>query len=108
MRDQSVTLDQAAKWLNCAPDKVQEYLASGRLQAFAGANADASAVSLNSVIVLAEALPVEAGIFRIRESSSSLPGPDMGYSPRPHGGPGGSRPPVVVERKPTRGFTPRS
>jgi hypothetical protein len=108
MRDQPITIDQAAKWLNCGTDRIQEYLAAGQLQGFPGATAEAPLVSLNSVIILAEALPVENGIFRIRESSGGMPGSDMGYSPRPHGGAPGGRPSVIVERKTTRSFTPRS
>ena len=107
MRDLSITIDQAAKWLNCSTEQVEGYLSAGRLLPFTGAAGGSPLVSLNSVVVLAEALPAEAGIFRIRESSG-MGGPDMGFSPRPHSGPPGGRPPVVVERKPTRGFTPRS
>lgn len=100
MRDQPLTMEQAARWLDCSADEVRTFLESGRLRPF-GAPGDGDAVSLNSVVVLAESLPVDRGIFRVRD----LPGGDhggSGYSPRPQAGRSqGERPSFVVERRPT-------
>lgn len=110
MRDQALTAQQAADWLNSTPEDVTSLLASGRLKPVAGApETGASRISLNSVVILAESLPAEVGIFRIGEPPSSLgesgasrsrPG---GFGRPPNEGP--RRPPVIVERRPSR-FVP--
>lgn len=103
MRDQPLSLEQAARWLDCPPDDVREFLSSGRLRPYGVAAADTEAISLNSVVVLAESLPAERGIFRVRDMPGSGDhGGSGGYSPRPQGGrPQGERPGFVVERRPT-------
>ncbi|HSK41167.1 MAG TPA: hypothetical protein VK943_15480 [Arenibaculum sp.] len=110
MRDQALTAQQAADWLNSTPEEVTALLASGRLKSVAGApGTEPNRISLNSVVVLAESLPAELGIFRIGEPPSSL-----GESGAPRSRPGGfgrpssegpRRPPVIVERRPSR-FVP--
>lgn len=108
MRDQPLTIAEAASWLNASEQEITDLLGTGRLRPFR-ADAPDGRVSLNSVVVLAEALPVERRVFEVRESSIRLDGPPTG--PRPSHGPrpGGhdSRGPVIVERRPTRSFTPR-
>jgi hypothetical protein len=102
MRDQPLTAEQAARWLECTVEEVQAFLAEGRLRVIGAAEADA--ISLNSIVVLAESLPVERGVFRVREttmaSDSSSGG---GYAPRPQTGaprPQGDRGGFIVERRP--------
>jgi len=106
MRDQPLSLAEAAKWLGCTAEEVGSYVAAGQLKPFQGAGgADAAQVSLNSVVVLAESLPAERGVFRVRDMPSYDSPP-----PRPagsgYGGPGGGfnkpRPAPIVERRPLR------
>ena len=110
MRDIAITLEQAAHWLNCSTAKIKEYLAAGRLRAFEGKSGDAAKViSLNSTVILAESLPVEAGIFQITEKR------DYDSGPRPRTlSTGRERPPLevvrsgpIVERRPLRPFVAR-
>lgn len=104
MRDQPLTLTEAAKWLGSTADEVSGYLADGRLRPFA-AGAD-GLVSLNSVVVLAESLPVERGVFRVRDMPSYDSAPPRpaggGYAGGPGGGFNKPRPAPVVERRPLR------
>ncbi|HYG87932.1 MAG TPA: hypothetical protein VD978_16875 [Azospirillum sp.] len=105
MRDQPLSLAEAAKWLGCTAEEVNGYIADGLLKPFQGASAaESPQVSLNSVVVLAESLPVERGVFRVRDIPSYDSAP-----PRPassgYGGPGGfnkPRPAPIVERRPLR------
>lgn len=100
MRDQPLTTEQAARWLECSADEVQSLIAAGRIRAFGVGEGDAAdTVSLNSVVVFAESLPVERGVFRVRETPFSG---DSGYSPKPPapgGRPTGDRGGFVVERR---------
>lgn len=108
MRDQPLTIAEAASWLNCSEQDVQEHMRAGRLRPFRP-DSDDGRLSLNAVVVLAESLPVERRVFEVRESSARLDGPVSG--PRsPHPGRSGGhdqRPALIVERRPTRSFTPR-
>jgi hypothetical protein len=110
MRDIAITVEQAAHWLNCNAAKIKEYLASGLLRNFEGRSGDAAKViSLNSTVILAESLPVEAGIFQIAEKR------DYDSAPRPRTlSTGRERPPLevvrngpIVERRPLRPFASR-
>ncbi len=109
MRDQSLSLTEAIKWLGCSTEEIGDYLANGLLKTFQGGDAADPQLSLNSVVILAESLPVERGIFRVRDSLPSdstasrstvpsYPGPNSFSKPR-------STP--IVERRPLRTF-PRS
>ncbi len=97
MRDIAITIEQAAHWLNCSTAKIKEYLASGLLRNFEGRSGDAAKViSLNATVILAESLPVEAGIFQIAEKRDYELGaayPDAQHRPRaPVAGSGPQRP----------------
>jgi len=99
MRDQALTVEQAARWLECTEEEVQTFLAAGRLRSF---GEDSGTVSLNSIVVLAESLPVEQGVFRVREMSMAG-GDGGGYGGKPHGSssrPQGERSGFIVERRP--------
>ncbi|HYH40038.1 MAG TPA: hypothetical protein VD860_17590 [Azospirillum sp.] len=103
MRDQPLSLTEAAKWLGCTVEEVSGYVADGRLKPFAGA-ADGQ-VSLNSVVVLAESLPAERGVFRVRDMPSYDSAPPRPSTGGYGGGPGGfnkPRPAPIVERRPLR------
>lgn len=106
MRDQPLSLAEAAKWLGCTAEEVNGYIADGLLKPYQGPGAsDLPLVSLNSVVILAESLPAERGVFRVRDMPSYDSAP-----PRPAGGgyggaPGGfnkPRPAPIVERRPLR------
>lgn len=103
MRDQPLTIEQAARWLDCPADDVRALVRSGRLRLHSGApEGELEPVSLNSVVVLAESLPADRGIFRVREIPGGDHGGSGGYTPRPQGGrPQGERPGFIVERRPT-------
>jgi hypothetical protein len=97
MRDQPLTAEQAARWLECSVEDIQAFVAAGHLKLYAAADGGSDLISLNSVVVLAETLPVERGIFSVRETSF---GGDSGYSPKPQGPrPTGERQGFVVERR---------
>lgn len=101
MRDQPLTAEQAARWLECSVEEVAAFLAEGRLRAYGAVEADA--ISLNSIVVLAESLPVERGVFRVREMGMAGDAPAGGYAPKPHAGPArpqGERSGFIVERRP--------
>jgi hypothetical protein len=106
MKDIAITIDLAARWLNCPPSTVEEYMATGRLKPFQGKDAGRDApISLNSVVILAESLPVENRIFHVSEGA----GDRGGDRPRPSGprpgydrGAQEQRPPVIVERRTPR------
>lgn len=106
MRDQPLTAEQAARWLECSVEEVLALLASGHLRPYNTVGVpDADSVSLNSVVVLAESLPVERGVFRVREASMGMDGPGAGggYASKPHAAgprPQGERAGFVVERRP--------
>lgn len=109
MRDQPLSLSEAAKWLGCTVEEVSAYVADGRIRPFSG-GADAEQLSLNSVVVLAESLPAERGVFRVRDMPSYDSAPPRTSSGGYAGGPGGfnkPRPAPVVERRPLRP-SPRS
>lgn len=101
MRDQPLTAEQAARWLECSVEDVAAFLAEGRLRAYGAAEADA--ISLNSIVVLAESLPVERGVFRVREMAMGGEGASGGYASKPpHTGaprPQGERGGFIVERR---------
>lgn len=103
MRDQPLSLTEAAKWLGCTVEEIGDYLTDGRLRSYAGADGQ---VSLNSVVVLAESLPAERGVFRVRDMpsyDSAPPRPSSGgYGSGPGGGFNKPRPAPVVERRPLR------
>jgi len=104
MKDQPLTAEQTARWLECAVDELPALVAAGLLKPFgAEGTPEAEMFSLNAVVMLAESLPAERGIFRIRETGmagadgGSAPGGPKSYSsaPRPHG----ERSGFVVERR---------
>jgi hypothetical protein len=102
MRDQPLTAEQAARWLECSVEEVQAFVAEGHLKAYG--TSDADAISLNSTVVLAESLPVERGVFRVREMAMAGDGgAPGGYGSKPpHAGPPrpqGERGGFVVERR---------
>ncbi len=105
MRDQPLSISEAAKWLGCTSEEVSGYVSDGRLKPFQGA-ADSGQVSLNSVVVLAESLPAERGVFRVRDMPSYDSAPPRPSSGGYGGGPGGGfnkpRPAPIVERRPLR------
>jgi len=110
MRDIAITIEQAAHWLNCSAAKIKEYLAAGLLRNFEGRSGDAAKViSLNSTVILAESLPVEAGIFQIAERRDYDAAPRLWTF-----GVCRERPPLevvrsgpIVERRPLRPFVAR-
>ena len=108
MRDYPLTIAEAAVWLKCSEDEVQEHLSAGRLRPYAQ-DAQSGRLSLNAVVILAESLPSERRIFEVREPaarpehSSSSSG---ARSPYPARSGGSDRPGLIVERRPTRSFTP--
>lgn len=108
MRDQPLTISETARWLRCSEDEVEDHLSAGRLDIYPGADTDdTTLVSLNSVVVLAESLPAERGVFQIREP---VPGLDDYAGPRSSAGPRGpasTRPPLIIERRPSRPMTTR-
>ena len=92
MRDQPLTTAEAASWLKCTEDEVQEHLRTGRLRLFQPGPQQAATdgrLSLNAVIVLAESLPDERRIFEVREpvarTESGSSGPRSGFPPRTGG-----------------------
>jgi len=105
MKDQPLTAEQTARWLECAVDDLPALVAAGLLKPFgAEGSPEAEMFSLNAVVMLAESLPAERGIFRIRETGmagadggGSPTGGPKSYSsaPRPHG----ERSGFVVERR---------
>ncbi|AWJ85672.1 hypothetical protein TSH58p_19110 (plasmid) [Azospirillum sp. TSH58] len=107
MRDQSLSIAEAAAWLKCSEAEVEELVQAGRLRADRMEPA-IDRISLNTVIVLAESLPVERRIFEVREAAGRIESSESRghYPSRPSGGMD-QRPPVVVERRPSRSFTPR-
>ena len=90
MRDQPLSISEAAKWLGCTAEEISGYVADGRLKPFQGA-ADSGQVSLNSVVVLAESLPAERGVFRVRDMPSYDSAPPRTSSGGYGGGGGSSR-----------------
>lgn len=107
MRDQPLTIAEAARWLRCSDEEVRGYVESGQLRPFAGAAPGAEpVVSLNSVVILAESLPAEQGVFQVRDMPASLDRPSSDRpphgGPRPSGNFGGPRPGLIVERRPSR------
>ncbi len=107
MRDQSLSIAEAAAWLKCSEAEVEEHVQAGRLRA-ERLEPKIDRISLNTVVVLAESLPVERRIFEVREAAGRIESsePRGHYPSRPTGGMD-QRPPVIVERRPTRSFTPR-
>ena len=105
MRDQPLSISEAAKWLGCTSEEVSGYVSDGRLKPFQGA-ADSGQVSLNSVVVLAESLPAERGVFRVRDMPSYDSAPPRPSSGGYGGGPGGGfntpRPAPIGARRPLR------
>lgn len=104
MKDQPLTAEQTARWLECAVEELPALVAAGLLKPFgAEGTPEAEMFSLNAVVMLAENLPVERGIFRIRETGMAgsegggPAGAPKSYSsaPRPHG----ERSGFVVERR---------
>lgn len=111
MRDQPLTISETARWLRCSEDEVQGHLEAGQLDPYEDTAAgDAVLVSLNSVVVLAESLPAERGVFQIREPVPGMDdyaGPRSSSGPRTSGAPSATRPPLIVERRPSRPLTRR-
>jgi hypothetical protein len=113
MRDLAITIAQAAHWLNCTDAEVQSHLTAGRLRPFTGRPADpAKPISLNSTVILAESLPLSAGVFDIADKRE----PDMAPRSRPtlvtRDRPAAdmtrsTRPGPIVERRPLRPFAGR-
>ena len=66
MRDIPITIGQAAHWLNATTDQVQDYINGGKVQ-YLPQEDGAETVSLNSVIVTAEALPENQKIFSVSD-----------------------------------------
>lgn len=101
MRDQPLTAEQAARWLDCSAEEVRSFVEAGKLRPYGGAaEGEIELLSLNSVVVLAESLPPDRGIFRVRDMPGGDHGGGGGYAPRPQGGRGqGERPGFVVERR---------
>lgn len=104
MKDQPLTAEQTARWLECAVEDLPALVSAGLLKPFgAEGSPEAEMYSLNAVVMLAESLPVERGIFKIRETGMAggegggAPGGPKSYSsaPRPHG----ERSGFVVERR---------
>ncbi|HZH26542.1 MAG TPA: hypothetical protein VEY95_05100 [Azospirillaceae bacterium] len=72
MNDVAITIAQTAHWLNCSADEAQAHLDAGRIRPYDGRGRDPSKpVSLNSVVIYAESLPDEAGIFRVRDGAGA-------------------------------------
>ena len=92
MKDQGLTMADAASWLRCTEAAIQEHLDAGRLARYVPPRATEAAggkvlVSLNSVVVLGESLPADLGIFEIRDRPASA---DRGYGSGGYGAGGGS------------------
>ena len=72
MNDVAITIAQTAHWLNCSADEAQTHLDAGRIRPYEGRGHDPSKpVSLNSVVIYAESLPDEIGIFRVRDGAGA-------------------------------------